>query len=212
MFCSVRRFKQCVVLLQLQLNRFKRYDGLLIWRKRVYRVCVKNKAYALTLIYIARKKNTAHTESETKCKSTDQNENIFFIAEKWFSLTKDENEIKSVCDVFGCTPLKSTKRRKCECLYALSMWMKCYVFAVLMCVKWKQAIKFSAFLNCTWKTLEVDLHCTSFNTRQKYENIFSWIYMFLSRLLFISFARWLFTWIQYLESLRCNDGRYCWLE
>lgn len=78
MFCSVRRFKQCVVLLQLQLNRFKRYDG----RKRVYRVCVKNKAYALTLIYIARKKNTAHTESETKCKSTDQNENIFFIAEK----------------------------------------------------------------------------------------------------------------------------------
>lgn len=69
----VRRFKQCVVLLQLQLNEFKRYYGLLIWRKRVYRVCVKNKAYALALIYIARK-NTTHIESETECKSTDQNE------------------------------------------------------------------------------------------------------------------------------------------
>lgn len=58
-------------------------------------------------------------------------------------------------------------------VYALPMWMKCYLLAVLMCVKWKQAIKFSAFLNCTWKTLEVDLHCTSFNTRQKYIKIFS---------------------------------------
>lgn len=89
----VRRFKQCVVLLQLQLNEFKRYYGLLIWRKRVYRVCVKNKAYAHTY---REKKNTKHIENETKCKSSDQNgkKEFVFIAEKCFSSTKDENEIK----------------------------------------------------------------------------------------------------------------------
>lgn len=131
-----------------------------------------------------------HTwKAKTKCESTDRNntttKKCLFIAEKWFACfvlfrpTKNDQNCKCILQMhsFLSKPHKETQ------ILDVYMCIKCadvnenciqmVLASVCVCiwqclyVKWKQAIKFFAFLNCTWKTLEVDLHCTHLLTPGK---------------------------------------------